>query len=190
MNSTPLRIIVFSWVVFAGYWLIAAIGSKKPAKRQRTGERTGHVILMALGAFLLYSPDPRFGWLNQRFLPDKLWIDYLGAVLTLAGVLFAIWARYTIGKEWSAEIQIKQGHELIRTGPYARIRHPIYTGMLLGLAGSAVSIGAYRALLGVTFFVVGFVRKARKEEKLLASEFGPVFDDHRRHTGFFLPKFS
>jgi protein-S-isoprenylcysteine O-methyltransferase Ste14 len=190
MNITPGEIIAASWLLFAGYWLIAALGSKKAAKKERSGERVGHIIFMALGFFLLYRADPRFGLLNLRLLPEKSWIDYLGAALTLAGVLFAIWARYTIGKEWSAEIQIKQGHELIRSGPYAHIRHPIYTGILLALVGTALSIGEYRGIVAVALFLVGFVRKARREEKFLASEFGRAFDDHRRHTGFFLPRFS
>jgi protein-S-isoprenylcysteine O-methyltransferase Ste14 len=190
MNITPGEIIAASWLLFAGYWLIAALGSKKAAKKERSGERVGHIIFMALGFFLLYRADPHFGLLNLRLLPEKSWIDYLGAALTLAGVLFAIWARYTIGKEWSAEIQIKQGHELIRSGPYAHIRHPIYTGILVALVGTALSIGEYRGIVAVALFLVGFVRKARREEKFLASEFGRAFDDHRRHTGFFLPRFS
>jgi protein-S-isoprenylcysteine O-methyltransferase Ste14 len=190
MNITAGQIIGFSWLLFAAYWIIAALGAKRPAKRERVGERAGYIIFMLLGFFLLYSGDPRFGALNQRFAPEKPWLDYLGAAMTLAGVLFAIWARYTIGKEWSAEIQIKQGHELIRLGPYAHIRHPIYSGILVALAGTALSINRYRAILGVGFFLAGFVRKARKEEVLLAREFGAAFDDHRRHTGFFLPRFS
>jgi protein-S-isoprenylcysteine O-methyltransferase Ste14 len=119
-----------------------------------------------------------------------MWIEWMGAIATLAGVLFAIWARYTIGKEWSGEVQIKEDHQLIRSGPYAHIRHPIYTGMLLALTGTAITVGEYRAILGVALFLIGFVRKAKKEESFLASEFGPAFDEHRRHTGFFLPRFT
>jgi protein-S-isoprenylcysteine O-methyltransferase Ste14 len=87
-------------------------------------------------------------------------------------------------------VQIKENHQLIRSGPYAHIRHPIYTGILLALAGTAVTVGEYRAILGVTLFLIGFVRKAKKEESFLATEFGPAFDEHRRHTGFFLPRFT
>jgi protein-S-isoprenylcysteine O-methyltransferase Ste14 len=190
MNRNSGGVIEFSWVLFAAYWFVAALRSKRAAKQERAGERFGHVMFMVLGFFLLYSSNPRFGLLNERYVPERLWVENLGAALTLAGVLFAIWARYTIGKEWSASVQIKQDHELIRTGPYAHIRHPIYTGILLALTGSALAIGEYRALAGVALFLVGFVRKARREEAMLAREFGPAFEDHRRHTGFFLPRFS
>lgn len=118
------------------------------------------------------------------------WILWLGAGLTFAGTILAIWARATIGKNWSAEVQIKQDHQLIRTGPHAHIRHPIYTGILLAVGGSALAVGEYRALLGLAVLGIGFIRKARKEESFLAVQFGRAFEDHQRHTGFFFPRFS
>ena len=84
---------------------------------------------------------------------------------------------------------IRSGHELIRTGRYAHIRHPIYTGMLLALAGTALVIGEYRALAAMAIAVIGFARKAIKEESFLTGQFGAAFDEHRRLTGFFLPHF-
>jgi protein-S-isoprenylcysteine O-methyltransferase Ste14 len=70
------------------------------------------------------------------------------------------------------------------------MRHPIYTGLLLATFGTALLVGEYRGLLAVLVFLVGFTRKARKEESFLAAEFGPAFEEHRRHTGFYLPRFS
>jgi protein-S-isoprenylcysteine O-methyltransferase Ste14 len=101
-----------------------------------------------------------------------------------------MWARRTIGTDWSAEVQIKEGHQLIRSGPYAHIRHPIYTGILLATFGTALVIGKYRGLVAVAMFLIGFTRKARNEESFLAAEFGAAFDEHRRRTGFFLPRIS
>src|SRR5580692_156220 len=190
MHGTPSEVIVASWLVFALYWLVAALGVKRTAKRQSPSERMLYLVFMAAGFFLLYQENPSWGLLNHRFLPDQLWIAWLGSALCAAGVLFALWARRTIGKDWSAEVQIKEGHQLIRPGPYARIHHPIYTGILLATLGTALVIGEYRGLLAVLLFLVGFARKARKEESFLAAEFGAAFDEHRRHTGFFLPRFS
>jgi protein-S-isoprenylcysteine O-methyltransferase Ste14 len=190
MHFTPSQVIFGSWIVFAVYWLIAAIGVKRTAKRQDPAERLLYVVFMAAGFFLLYQENPNWGPLNRRFVPDELWIAWLGSALCAAGVLFAIWARRTIGSDWSAEVQIKEGHELIRSGPYARIRHPIYTGILLATIGTALAIGEYRGLVAVGMFLVGFARKARKEESFLAAEFGAAFEEHRRQTGFFLPRIS
>jgi protein-S-isoprenylcysteine O-methyltransferase Ste14 len=190
LQWSPRQLIDISWLLFAAYWLASALGSKKASRRESLTERLGHIIFMAVGSVLLYdSAPPYLNWLNHRFIPDERWIDWLGAWLTLAGVLFAIWARTSIGREWSAEIQIKQGHQLIRTGPYARIRHPIYTGILLAVAGTALAIGEYRALFALAILCIAFARKAKKEESFLAAQFGPAFEEHRRSTGFFLPIF-
>jgi protein-S-isoprenylcysteine O-methyltransferase Ste14 len=85
-------------------------------------------------------------------------------------------------------VTIRKDHELIRTGPYARIRHPIYTGLLLAVAGTTIAIGEYRAILAFVLIAIGFTVKARREESLLSTEFGPSFEEHRRQTGFFLPR--
>lgn len=147
-----------------------------------------HVAYMAFGFILLYAEDPRLGVLNRRFVPEREWIAMLGALLTVAGVAFAIWARRHIGRNWSGQVTIRKEHELIRTGPYARIRHPIYTGILLALAGTALAIGEYRAILAFAVIAIGFIVKAKREESFLATQFGPAFDEHRQQTGFFLPR--
>ena len=190
VNVTPSEIVFGSWLLFALYWFVAAFGVKRTAKRQNLPERMLYIVFMAAGFFLLNQENPNWGPLNRRFVSGQLWLAWLGCALCAAGVLFAIWARRTIGKDWSAEVQIKEGHQLIRSGPYAHIRHPIYTGLLLATFGTALLVGEYRGLLAVLLFLVGFTRKARKEESFLAAEFGPAFEEHRRHTGFYLPRFS
>jgi protein-S-isoprenylcysteine O-methyltransferase Ste14 len=104
--------------------------------------------------------------------------------------VFAIWARYRLAQFWSASVALRADHQLIRTGPYSHIRHPIYTGMLTAVLGTALAVGRYRALVAFAAVLLGFIWKSTREEKLLASQFGPAFEEHRRHTGFFLPRFS
>jgi protein-S-isoprenylcysteine O-methyltransferase Ste14 len=191
LHWSPSRLIDGAWLLFSALWLIAAFGSKPALRAEGAWERLSHILFMAAGFVLLYDSAPScLNWLNRSFVPDRRSIDWLGAWLALVGVLFAIWARMTIGKEWSGEVQIKQGHQLIRSGPYAHIRHPIYTGLLIAVSGTALAAGEYRALLGVMVICIGFARKAKKEESFLAARFGPAFDEHRRQTGFFLPRFS
>lgn len=188
--SAP-NLIYGAWALFSVFWLIAAFGAKPASRTENTPERLVHILFMAAGFVLLFDSAPsQLNWLNHSFVPERRWLGWLGAWLTLAGVLFAIWARIKIGKEWSGEVQIKEGHQLIRSGPYAYVRHPIYTGLLIAVSGTALAIDEYRALLGVLVFCVGFARKAKKEESFLAAQFGPAFDEHRRRTGFFLPRFS
>ena len=190
MKITPQLVVVASWILFGVYWLVSAFSAKKTEKREPSAERFGHMLLMAAGYILLFQRTENWGVLNRRFLPDALWIAWLGSAITFAGVLFAIWARWNLGKNWSAAVTIKQGHQIIRTGPYAHIRHPIYTGMLIGVIGTALAIGEYRGLLAFAIILFGFYRKARKEEAFLAANFGEPFLEHKQRTGFFLPRFS
>lgn len=189
MNVSPGAAIGIAWAIFLLYWLISSFTAKKIVKGER-GAGIARRVLIGVAAYvlLIHADDPRLGVLAERFLPYARWVVWLGVALTFAGVFFAIWARVHIGKYWSATVALKAEHQLIRTGPYARIRHPIYTGILLALCGSAIAVGRYAAILAVVVYAVAFWFKARKEEALLAGEFGPAFEEHRRNTGFFLPK--
>jgi protein-S-isoprenylcysteine O-methyltransferase Ste14 len=189
-GAGPGQIIGALWAILALYWLVAAFGRKRAEKREPPGERIVHIFLMLGGFALIYSPDPRFGALNHRFLPQSPAIDFAGIALTAAGVAFAIWARAHLGKYWSGDVTIRQEHRLIRTGPYKYVRHPIYSGMLLALVGTVLVIGEYRAIVGFAIILLGFVKKARKEESFLQTQFGADFEEHKRLTGFFLPRFK
>jgi protein-S-isoprenylcysteine O-methyltransferase Ste14 len=178
------------WLVFLAWWIVAGLSAKKIERHEPPGEKLLRILASVAAWYLLYENDPRFGFLNRRFLPRRLWIFIVGAALTWAGIAFAIWARSHIGRYWSASVALKAEHELIRTGPYARIRHPIYTGMLMALAGTAIAVGRYRGIVAFAIILVSFIWKSKREEALLAGQFGPAFQDHRSHTGFFLPKLS
>lgn len=187
---TPFGIIESAWLVFALYWLSASFARKPTEKREPPLRRIVHIAFMVAGFILLYSDAVPPQMLRERIWPDYLWIAQLGAALTVLGIAFAIWARNHIGRNWSGQVTIKRDHQLIRTGPYAHIRHPIYSGLLLAVLGTGIAAGEYRALVAGLMIAAGFVYKAKSEEKLLAEHFGPAFDDHKRHTGFFLPKLT
>jgi protein-S-isoprenylcysteine O-methyltransferase Ste14 len=140
--------------------------------------------------FLLARPEARYGWLGARFVPATPAVAWLGVLLTAAGVAVALWARWHLGSNWSGVVTLKEGHELIVTGPYRAIRHPIYTGMLLGLLGTAMAMGEVRGLLGIAFAWLAFYVKARREESFLVREFGEKFEAHVKQTGMFLPKIA
>jgi protein-S-isoprenylcysteine O-methyltransferase Ste14 len=179
-----------AWIVFGVYWIIAAARTNRAKKREPAGEWLLRFTLMGSAFILLYKSDANWGWLNERFIPHLAWARGLGAALACAGIAFAIWARNHIGRYWSGSVSLRADHQLIRTGPYSRIRHPIYTGILVALLGTVLVIGRYRALLAFAIILVGFIWKSRREERLLADEFGPAFEEHKRLTGFFLPRWS
>lgn len=176
------------WLLFGLYWLITALKRKRTKRRETILQRFGYVLPLWAALFLLAAREAHYGLLGARFVPDSLVIGWIGALLTGAGIGMALWARWHLGANWSANVTLKEGHELIRTGPYRAIRHPIYTGLLLALLGTAVSIGEVRALVAVGVAWISFYIKARREESFLAQEFGAGFTEHLQHTGMFLPR--
>jgi len=178
------------WALFGIYWAVSAIGTKRTKRRETIAQRLAY-ILPLVGAFLLISqPSAQRGSLGAYLLSGSQRIQWLGAVLAAAGIGLCLWARWHLGSNWSGTVTLKEGHELIRSGPYRAIRHPIYTGILLALLGTAVQIGQVRAFVAVLFALGSFYFKARREESFLAQEFGQRFAEHAQHTGMFLPRFS
>ena len=178
------------WVLFGVYWLVSAFKRKKTKQRESWSQRFRYSLPLLVALYLLSRPEAHYGWLGARFVPASDAVGWAGVLLTAAGVAIAFWARWHLGANWSGVVTLKEGHELIRTGPYRTIRHPIYTGILLALLGTAVAVGEVRGLLALAIAWLSFYIKARREESFLTQEFGPGFAEHRRHTGMFLPHFS
>jgi protein-S-isoprenylcysteine O-methyltransferase Ste14 len=189
MNTATLfPIAICCWVVFFLYWAISALSSKAAKKTESVVERLQRMAPLAVAYGLLFYNATPVGWLNKRFVSDSSYAAAIGVTLTAAGVGFAIWARWHLGANWSAIVSIREEHELIRTGPYRRVRHPIYTGMLLAMAGTALVLGEVRGPLAFAITLFAFYSKARKEETWLTREFGDKFAAHMKQTGMFLPK--
>ena len=176
------------WLVFVVYWLVKGLKTRQTRRKEPFASRYGVMLILILGYVLIFSPRTAIGVLGRRFLPATTDVALAGVIVTWLGIALAIWARYHLGEFWSARVTIKEGHELIRTGPYARFRHPIYSGLSLATLGSAVAIGEWRCLLGVALVLIAYSIKAKREEGMLTEQFGEVFAEHRRHTGFLLPK--
>jgi protein-S-isoprenylcysteine O-methyltransferase Ste14 len=177
------------WIAFVVYWGFAAL--RTATRTQATEDPRISLVsnaALVVAGILLFAPRIRLGQLDGRIYPPLGWIAVLGLVLTAAGLALCVWARQHLGRNWSVLVALKVNHQLIRSGPYMRLRHPIYTGILLATFGTALSIGQYRALAGVVLFFAGFVWKARREERLLRRQFGPEFDRYERETGMLLPR--
>jgi protein-S-isoprenylcysteine O-methyltransferase Ste14 len=176
------------WMVLCLYWIFSALRIKAVKSRESLVQRLGYMFPLALGLTLLFNSRAHYSWLGMRFAPDTTALAVSGVVLTAAGVAFAMWSRFVLGENWSSAVSIRKNHELIRMGPYRTMRHPIYTGMLMGLLGTALVVGEVRGLLALVILWLGFYRKARKEEAFLTREFGAKFEAHAQHTGMFLPR--
>jgi len=188
--SSPQQWIHALWVLFGFYWLVSALKRKKTKRRETWGQRFLYMLPLLAAAELLVRPETRYEWLGARFVPLNPAVEWAGVLVTAAGVAVAFWARWHLGANWSGVVTLKEGHELIRTGPYRNIRHPIYTGILLALFGTVVVTGELRGLLAVAIAWLSFYWKARREESFLSQKFGEKFAAHAKQTGMFLPKFA
>ncbi len=186
---TLWQIELIPWYFFAAYWAITWLRVKRTKTAEPLVDRLTTLGPMVLAFLLLFSRSLRIWPLQLRFLPDDDWIARSGIALTSVGVAVAIWARYCLGQYWSARVTLKEGHRLIRSGPYASVRHPIYTGMLLAAIGTALVIGEWRGVLAVVVIWTAHSRKALREERLMTAEFGDEYAAYRQNTGSLLPRF-
>lgn len=187
-NMSTRFLIEGPWIVFVVYWCLAAMKTRQTAKKETFAWRYGVMALEITGFVLVFSDEANIGILGQRFMPRNHAVTIVGIALLWLGIALAIWARRHLGQYWSGRITIKEGHQLIRSGPYARLRHPIYSGLDLAVVGSALALGRWRCVAGVCVIIVGFWIKAKREEAMLAARFGNEFRRHRMYTGFLLPK--
>jgi protein-S-isoprenylcysteine O-methyltransferase Ste14 len=159
------------WLAWLAYWAIAARGVKPAQWREPMREQWLHGLLALLGVALLATrrPWPVFLW--ARFVPAGLFFPVIGVVVTAIGLALAIAARRQLADNWSAAVEIKQNHALIRGGLYRHVRHPIYSGILLAVLGSAIAIGQWRGLLAFVLIVVALLIKSRHEENRLRATF-------------------
>jgi protein-S-isoprenylcysteine O-methyltransferase Ste14 len=177
------------WIVFVAYWALGALKTRRTERKESFASRYGILLLEIAGFALLFLDEAEIGVLGHRVVPRTYGLAVTGVVLTWSGIALALWARWHLGQYWSARITIKEDHKLIRTGPYARLRHPIYSGLDLAAFGSALAIDQWRCVAGVGLIVLGYWIKAQREEAMLTAQFGADFQEHQRHTGFLLPRF-
>src|SRR5579864_7747891 len=187
-NMTLWQMELIPWYVFGAYWLVSWLRVNPVKAREKSWDRLLTIGVVVIAFNLLFANWMRIGPLRLRFVPEEPWIGWLGIAVTWVGVAIAVWARYCIGVYWSARVTLKEGHQLIRSGPYAFVRHPIYTGMLLGAIGATLVAGEWRGIVAVVLLLAAHSRKAMREEALLTKEFGDEYTSYRKHTGFMFPK--
>jgi protein-S-isoprenylcysteine O-methyltransferase Ste14 len=175
------------WGVFGLLWLLPAFFGKRTIQRQTSGSRLLQIILVAAAYFLVFARDLPFPVLNLRLTPAAPSVTVLGYGLLLAGMLFAGWARIFLGGNWSSSVTLKQNHTLVRSGPYRLVRHPIYTGLLTALLGTAIAVGELRCFLGLMLAAIAWKLKSVTEEAFMLQQFGEQYTRYRREVKALVP---
>ena len=171
-----LAIIAGEYIVFIAFIFSLGFiygGKVEKISRGYIGQSILFVILALFAIILIRRLDP--GFIVLRLIPDTQLSGVTGILLTTAGLAFASWARIHLGKYWSSMVIVKEGHHLIRTGPYRIVRNPMYTGMLAALIGAAIAIGLLMAFIALGIIVIGIWLKIRAEEEILQEKFGDEY---------------
>jgi protein-S-isoprenylcysteine O-methyltransferase Ste14 len=175
------------WLVFVAVWVLAALSTKRVVYRETRAQRLRHWVWLMIAYFLLLY-GPRFPYpLNLRIVPHVATTAWAAAVLCVIGLVFALWARVTLGRNWSGVVTLKEGHELVERGPYRFVRHPIYTGILTMFFATALAQGHLSGFVGTLLMFGSFWIKLRDEEKLMLLQFPERYADYRRRAKRIIP---
>jgi len=175
------------WAVFGVLWFLPAIFGKRTLKQQTPGSRILQLVWLVAAYVLFANQDLGWDLLNRRLVPAGMPTSAVGYGLLGAGMLFALWARVLLGGNWSSNVTLKQDHTLVRSGPYRIVRHPIYTGLLVALLGTAVVLGELRCFLGVILAAIAWKIKSVTEEALMVQQFGEQYTHYRTQVKALVP---
>ncbi len=175
------------WLVFIAVWIAMARGGKTVAERESLSSRLSHYAPLVVAVYLFVAPHVHMPVLKDRFAPLSLALVQLGAALTFVGLAFAVWARIWIAGNWSSDVTLKHDHELIVDGPYRWVRHPIYTGILIALAGTGLAVGEWRVALAIVLAGAAYWRKLTIEEGVMRRQFGDAYIRYAERTPALIP---
>ena len=197
---SPERAIGWAWAVWVLSWFAAAVWARRTEKSAGLGAEALHLAVTCLGLFLVFARFGNFDGVPHRGpwafeVPSALtWpvppaLGWALFAVAVAGFAFCWWARLHLGQLWSGSVTRKPGHRVVDTGPYALVRHPIYTGLILAAAATALDRGSAFNVAGAVLVIVGFWIKARLEERFLRAELGAqAYDDYARRVPMLVPQ--
>jgi protein-S-isoprenylcysteine O-methyltransferase Ste14 len=164
-------------------WLVSAFGVKKNLKTGAWRRDAGIRIIFVIIIIVFFQATSGWHYLDYRF---SGFVQLVGTVLVAAGIAFAVWARVHLGKNWSGTPSMKEGHELITSGPYRFVRHPIYTGIILAVLGSALVSG----VIWLAIFIImtaNFLYRIPIEERYMMQLFPGQYPEYKKRTKALVP---
>ena len=181
------RVVSACWIIFALVWMLASLSTKRTIRHESAATRVSYLLVIVLGyIFIVISrafPYP----LGPKGVMRPEWIGVLAAAFCVAGLAVAVWARMTLGRNWSGVTTLKADHELIRRGPYRLMRHPIYTGVLMMILAVLLLRGGLGGMIGLVVICIGFGIKIRSEEKLMLQQFPNEYAMYQKRVKRLIP---
>jgi len=183
-----LQTTTLAWLLLVIVWLVSALRTKRAIQRQSGASRLVNSAILIVGVYLIFfAKSSGIPWLDLQLYTVTIPIALAGLLAVVTGVAFSIWARFMLGGNWSSSVTVKENHTLVRSGPYRIVRHPIYTGILLGMLGSAIQRGGMSCFVGVLFCVLSFWLKSRIEERFMVQSFGEQYLQYRHEAKALVP---
>ncbi len=177
--------LMIAWALTCVFFLVGMLRANRISSREAGAARLLDALLLWSGYYFLFVPLVPWAALNRRFAP--LAVAPWTAAVAILGLFLACFSRYFLGRYWSGTVALKQDHKLIQNGPYRFVRHPLYSGLLLAVFGTACAFGIWHRLLGAGLILACFLRRAFMEDRLMQSRFGDEFAAYRRRTGQIVP---
>jgi protein-S-isoprenylcysteine O-methyltransferase Ste14 len=166
MMGRPSAILEIIWIVWLCSWVAASFWSGRTQSWIGARDTWTYRAVMIVGGILLVPITARV--LGEPSLwPIGYGAAYVLAAIMVAGLCFTWWGRIYLGRLWSSEITRKEGHHIVDTGPYGIVRHPIYTGLIVGLLATAVAEATITGVIGAALVIYGIYLKASSEERFL-----------------------
>ena len=174
------------WGIWFVGWMVAGLFSARTIRRESSGSRLLVLAMLAVGFALLINPRVAPEEFARPVFHSTALFD-AGLAIMILGLAFTVWARVHLGRLWSGAVTLKEGHELIRSGPYGIVRHPIYTGLVAASVGTALARGTISAIFGLVLICVVCLIKIRAEERLMTEQFPDAYRDYRREVRALIP---
>jgi protein-S-isoprenylcysteine O-methyltransferase Ste14 len=179
-------VIIASWLILIAVWVVGVFTAKRNASSR--SKTLPPLLLLFLLGLLIYALTRNLQGdafvLQRAFFNFGLAVSWVGVLLTVIGVAFAIWGRYDLGRDWG--IHPKEDHKLVTSGAYAYVRHPIYAGAMLALFGSALT-GSIVAVVLFMISIIFCLRRIKKEERMMLNLFPDQYPTYQARTKKFIP---
>ncbi|WP_245429612.1 isoprenylcysteine carboxylmethyltransferase family protein [Mesorhizobium sp. DCY119] len=186
IDMHPMTAIGLLWLAWLASWVAASAWADRTEKRVGVRAEIRYRMPLVLGTILVFIPSRGHAAVPRFWAPTSA-ESWACVALVAAGIAFCWWARLHLGRLWSGEVTRKAGHHVVESGPYALVRHPIYTGLLLSIYATMAARGTFWVVAGTIALTLGIWLKARLEERFLREELGSAYDDYARRVPMLVP---